>query len=152
MLTDASIIEIWRTIFRKGQGKQELKVSGMPDRATRDAEFRAMDDIITASGVAMARFIATTVITNPRSVRTKAFLDDGRIAVELVDSIEEFLEQNPPVRTNVRLDEDARDGWIAANQGLFQALAGTQDAKDVMVRGILNHHIKTHHQDSNSKV
>ncbi len=46
VLTDRSIQRAWQRMFRKGQGKAELKADagGMPDRGTRRDIFQAIED------------------------------------------------------------------------------------------------------------
>jgi len=44
ILTDANVKEIWLSLYRKGEGKEEIKADGLPSRAERKAIFQAFED------------------------------------------------------------------------------------------------------------
>lgn len=140
VLTDAEVRTLWYSVYQLGRGKEEIKASGLPDEATRKADFQAAEDAIVASGLDINTLVSQTSFATQRHTDTKASLDSGRIPLDLRPVIEDYLgDVFTPIRA---VDEAGRDAWIAANQGLFGAMSGTPAYRDTLVRAVLDYRIK----------
>lgn len=140
LLTEPEITAIWQMIYKRGQGKEEIKTTGLPSRSERTAIFQAVEDVLVAQIADFTQFVFTADRT-PQDVKdTQAALDAGRIPADLIPVVEGYIADNTNILT--RIDATARDTWITNNKAAFSGVGTVEPALTVYIRGIMDSHIR----------
>lgn len=140
LVSDIEIRDMWASIYQLGNGKEEIKTSGLPSRSERRADFQAAEGAILTSGLNIETLVQETTEATSRHQAVKVSLDGGRIPDDLVPVIEDYLMGVfDPIR---EVDTVAVKNWVGTNINLFNSLSGTLAYKALIVGALLERRVQ----------